>query len=303
MLGHPYRKLNSSDNGISTSPKESPITSHKDSPSTSQKRLSDSNFISPLNKKPRISCLTSQVHASLTGCLPTSSEKVTVTPLLPPPSTAATMPSPLLLTFTLLPTSNLLQTATSNSSSTPEGLGTQDLPMYSFNQNSSSISEDQQQKYTAQTPLGIPAPAVVTVEPPRPTGEEHAVLHQKPRDINEHKEDKSKTKDTTSASEEKKDLRKEETAELKKSSHLDSGEGVKETCAASTDPTHHSEQPDYFIKYTTIVSHEQRQRYEDDFNAEYGEYRNLHAWIETTIKRLMKLDERRKLLSSRVQRI
>ncbi|KAM6104827.1 RNA polymerase II elongation factor ELL2-like [Pterocles gutturalis] len=287
-------KLNSSDTATSASPKESLITSHKDSPSNSQKRLSDSSCISPpLNKKPRIS----RVQTSLSGWLPTSSEKVTATPLLPPPSTAATMPSPLLLTFTLLPTSNLLQTATSNSSSTPGGLGTQDLPMYSFNQNSNSISEDQQQKYTSQTPLGTPAPAVVTLEPPKPTGEEHAVSHQKPKDISEHKENKSKTQDTTSASEKEKDLRKEETAELKKSSHLDLGEGVKEACAASAEPTSSSEQPDYFIKYTTIVSHEQRQRYEDDFNAEYGEYRNLHARIESTVKRFTKLAERRKLIS------
>ncbi|KAM6104818.1 RNA polymerase II elongation factor ELL2-like [Pterocles gutturalis] len=263
-------------------------------PYRDRKRLSDSSCISPpLNKKPRIS----RVQTSLSGWLPTSSEKVTATPLLPPPSTAATMPSPLLLTFTLLPTSNLLQTATSNSSSTPGGLGTQDLPMYSFNQNSNSISEDQQQKYTSQTPLGTPAPAVVTLEPPKPTGEEHAVSHQKPEDISEHKEDKSKTQDTTSASEKEKDLRKEETAELKKSSHLDLGEGVKEACAASAEPTSSSEQPDYFIKYTTIVSHEQRQRYEDDFNAEYGEYRNLHAQIESTVKRFTKLAERRKLIS------
>ncbi|NWU73487.1 ELL2 factor, partial [Pterocles burchelli] len=50
-------------------------------------------------------------------------------------------------------------------------------------------------------------------------------------------------------------------------------------------------------KYTTTVSHEQRQHYKDDFNAEYGEYRNLHARTESTIKRFMKLAERRKLLS------
>ncbi|KAM6104843.1 RNA polymerase II elongation factor ELL2-like [Pterocles gutturalis] len=145
--------------------------------------------------------------------------------------------------------------------------------------------------------LSTLTPAVVTLEPPKPTGEEHAVSHQKPKDINEHKEDRSKTQDTTSASEEEKDLRKEETAELKKSSHLDLGEGVKEACAASAEPTSSSEQPDYFIKYTTIVSHEQRQRYEDDFKAEYGEYRNLHARIESTVKRFTKLAERRKLVS------
>ncbi|NXE79073.1 ELL2 factor, partial [Cochlearius cochlearius] len=292
------RKLNSSQNATSTSHLESPVTSHKDAPSTSsQKRLLNSDFIDPLiNKKQRISHLNSRVQPSPSGHLPASSEKATAAPP-PPRPTAATTPAPLPLPPTLLPTSNPSQTASSGSPSTPEGKGTQDLPVDSFSQNSGSIYEDQQQKYTSQTPLGILASATVQAEPPKPAGEKHAVLHQKPKKVKEHKEkDESKTQDTTSASEEEKDLRKEKTAKPKKSSHLDSG--VKETCTASTDPpSSASEQPDYFIKYIAIVSYEQRQSYKDDFNAEYDEYRNLHARIESITRKFMKLDAQRKLLS------
>ncbi|KAF1592685.1 RNA polymerase II elongation factor ELL2, partial [Eudyptes moseleyi] len=292
------RKLNPSQNATSTSHLESPVTCNKDAPSTAQKRLLNSDFIDPLmNKKQRISHLTSRVQSSFSGHLPASSEKAAAAPPPPPPPAAAATPAP--LPPTRLPTFNPPQTASSSSPCTPEGQGTQDLPMDSFHQNSGSIYEDQQQKYTSQTPFGIPVPVAVQGEPPKSAGEKHTVLHQKPKKVKELKEkDESKMQDTMSASEEEKDLRKEETAKLKKSSHLDSGEGVKETCAASTDtPSSASEQPDYFIKYIAIVSYEQRQSYKDDFNAEYDEYRNLHARIESVTRRFMKLDAQRKLLS------
>ncbi|KAM7076407.1 RNA polymerase II elongation factor ELL2 isoform 1-T1 [Ciconia maguari] len=294
------RKLNSSQNATSTSHLGSPVTSNKDAPSTSQKRPLHCDFIDPLmNKKQRISHLTSRIQPPFSGHLPASSEKAAAAPPPPPPPAAAATPAPLPLPPTLLPTSNPPQTASTSSPSTPEGRGTQDLPVDSFSQNSSSVYEDQQQKYTSRTPLGIPAPAAVQVEPPKPAGEKHAVLHQKPKKVQEHNEkDKSETQDTSNVSEEEKDLRKEETAKLKKSSHLDSDEGVKETCTASTDlPSSTSEQPDYFMKYIAIVSYEQRQSYKDDFNAEYDEYRNLHARIESITRRFMKLDAQRKLLS------
>ncbi|XP_075582144.1 RNA polymerase II elongation factor ELL2 isoform X2 [Pelecanus crispus] len=294
------RKLNSSQTATSTSHLESPVTSNKDAPSTPQKRLLNSDFIDPLmNKKQRISHLTSRVQPSLSGHLPASSEKASTAPPPPPPAAAATTPAPLPLPPALVPTSNLPQTVSSSSPSTPEGRGTQDLPVDSFSQNSSSICEDQQQKDTSQTPLGIPAPAAVQAEPPKPTGEKHVVLHQKLKKVKEDEEkDESKMQDTTNGSEEEKDLRKEETAKLKKSSHSDSGEGVKETCTASTDSSSSaSEQPDYFMKYIAIASYEQRQSYKDDFNAEYDEYRNLHARIESVTRRFMKLDAQRKLLS------
>ncbi|XP_009882637.1 PREDICTED: RNA polymerase II elongation factor ELL2 [Charadrius vociferus] len=294
------RKLKSSQNATSTSHLESPVTSNKDAPSTSQKWILNSDFIDPpMNKKQRISHLTSQVQPSCGGHLPTCWQKAAAGPPPPPPAPAAAAPAPLLLPRTLPPTSNPPQTATSSSPSTPEGRGTQDLPVDSFSQNSSSVYEDQEQKYTSWTPSGIPAPAVVQGEPPESAGQKHAVLHKKPKDVKEHKEkDESKTQDTTSVSKEGRHLRKEETAKVKTSSCSDSGEGVKETCTASTDsPSSTSEQPDYFIKYIAIVSYEQRQSYKDDFNAEYDEYRNLHARIEHITRRFMKLDAQRKLLS------
>ncbi|NWQ92434.1 ELL2 factor, partial [Burhinus bistriatus] len=292
------RKLKSSQNTTSSSDLESPVTSNKDAPSTSQKRLLNSDFIDPLmSKKQRISHLTSRVQPSFSGHLPASREKAAAAPPPPPPAPAAATPAPVLLPPTLPPTNNPPQTVSSSSPSTPEGRGTQDLPVDSFSQNSSSIYEDQQQKYTSRTPLGIPVPATVQVEPPKSAGKKHVVLHQKPKNVKEHKEkDESKTQDTTSVSGEGKDLRKEETAKLKKPSCSDSG--VKETCTASTEsPSSTSEQPDYFIKYIAIVSYEQRQRYKDDFNAEYDEYRSLHARIERITRRFTKLDAQRKLLS------
>ncbi|KAK2519425.1 hypothetical protein Q9966_013921 [Columba livia] len=98
--------------------------------------------------------------------------------------------------------------------------------------------------------------------------------------------DESETQDSTSTSEEEKDLGKEETAKLEESSHLDSCEGAEETCVASADSRlSTSEQLDYFIKYIAIVSYKQHQSYKDDFNAEYDEYRNLHARMESISRR------------------
>lgn len=50
-------------------------------------------------------------------------------------------------------------------------------------------------------------------------------------------------------------------------------------------------------KYIAIVSYEQRQNYKDDFNAEYDEYRALHARMETVARKFIKLDAQRKRLS------
>ncbi|KAL7854062.1 hypothetical protein AOLI_G00209060 [Acnodon oligacanthus] len=48
--------------------------------------------------------------------------------------------------------------------------------------------------------------------------------------------------------------------------------------------------PDYIAKYTAVVSTDQRQRYKDDFNAEYDEYRVLHARVESITRRFTQLD-------------
>lgn len=112
-----------------------------------------------------------------------------------------------------------------------------------------------------------------------------------------HKEkDQIKKHDIESREEKEKDLQREETAKLSNDSP-NPNEGVKEECTASMEPSSTIELPDYLIKYIAIVSYEQRQNYKDDFNAEYDEYRALHARMETVARRFIKLDAQRKRLS------
>ncbi|KAM9330570.1 RNA polymerase II elongation factor ELL [Gastrophryne carolinensis] len=69
------------------------------------------------------------------------------------------------------------------------------------------------------------------------------------------------------------------------------------TCSNSCIPTATSEMPDYILKYTAIASLEQRQSYKNDFNAEYNQYRDLHARIERITSKFTELDSRLKQLS------
>ncbi|XP_029042354.1 RNA polymerase II elongation factor Ell [Osmia bicornis bicornis] len=55
-----------------------------------------------------------------------------------------------------------------------------------------------------------------------------------------------------------------------------------------------SEYPDYLTYYTTISSAEQRRRYKAEFNADYEEYRRLHAQVAKVSKRFAQLQERLK---------
>lgn len=49
-----------------------------------------------------------------------------------------------------------------------------------------------------------------------------------------------------------------------------------------------------FSEYTTIKDAEQRRRYKADFNADYAEYRDLHAVVERVSRRFAQLEERLK---------
>ncbi|OCU00694.1 RNA polymerase II elongation factor ELL [Xenopus laevis] len=67
-------------------------------------------------------------------------------------------------------------------------------------------------------------------------------------------------------------------------------------CSNSSVPTSTSEMPDYLLKYAAISSPEQRQSFKNDFNAEYSEYRDLHARIERITRRFTQLDSQLKQL-------
>uniref|UniRef100_A0A9L0TB08 Elongation factor for RNA polymerase II n=1 Tax=Equus caballus TaxID=9796 RepID=A0A9L0TB08_HORSE len=73
--------------------------------------------------------------------------------------------------------------------------------------------------------------------------------------------------------------------------------GLNGACSSSSVPTSTSETPDYLLKYATISSSEQRQSYKNDFNAEYSEYRDLHARIEQITRRFTQLDAQLRQLS------
>lgn len=47
-------------------------------------------------------------------------------------------------------------------------------------------------------------------------------------------------------------------------------------------------------KYSTIQDIEQRRKYKADFNADYAEYRDLHAIVEKVSRRFAQLEERLK---------
>ncbi|XP_071450365.1 RNA polymerase II elongation factor Ell [Hetaerina americana] len=53
-----------------------------------------------------------------------------------------------------------------------------------------------------------------------------------------------------------------------------------------------SEYPDYLTEYTRIMTAEQRNKYKADFNADYSEYRELHAVVEMVSRRFAILEER-----------
>lgn len=51
---------------------------------------------------------------------------------------------------------------------------------------------------------------------------------------------------------------------------------------------------DYFSKYTTITSQDQRKLYEDEFASDYTEYLELHAKIAKVLERFMQLGSKMK---------
>ncbi|XP_073480636.1 RNA polymerase II elongation factor ELL2 isoform X2 [Aquarana catesbeiana] len=284
------KKLNQSQNAGSNQ-SDSPPPSSAASASPTQKRLLDSEFIDPLmNKKPRISHLTNRVQPTLNGHL---GDKPASAP--PPPSAAATPTLPQ-LPPARLPVSNPQNiNSNSNSPSTPEGRGTQDLPMDTFSQNSGTY-EDQQEKYTSRTNLENSVPTPIKLGKLDPTDDKNSTLHKKAKRAKKHKDKDRKKLDAEPTVENKPAHLKEEIIKAEKSPSLDEKKDVQESCITS-DPSSTTELPDYIVKYTVIMSNDQRQSYKEDFNSEYDEYRSLHARVEKITRRFMQLDAQRKRLS------
>lgn len=185
-----------------------------------------------MNKKQRISHLTNRVQPTLNGHLTTTSEKsAEVSQPPPPPPAAAATPTAPPRPPTCLSVSNPAQTVSSNSNSpsTPEGRGTQDLPVDTLSQNG-NLYEDQHQKYTSRTPLEIPAPTVDLSVCPKIADEKHSLLHKKSKKKSKKHKEKDQIKDhNVGNAAEERDCESKEITKLKNSSQKLS-EGIVTTC-------------------------------------------------------------------------
>ncbi|XP_035245586.1 RNA polymerase II elongation factor ELL2 isoform X2 [Anguilla anguilla] len=236
---------------------ESPSTkSPKESIPTSQQRGQECDFIDPLMpKKSRISHISSRA------------------PVTPPPSdghapSKEDKPAP---PAPHLPASNPPLPLSSRSPSTPEGCGTQALPV-------DAQSSRVDQSRSSSTPAPSPAPALAPGSAPTLEQREGGGS-KKPKKRSKKRKEREESPDLP-------------TTKIAKSDREESTEApVRSMEVTSTDVI-----PDYLHKFTAVTSMTQRQSYKDDFNAEYGEYCALHARVEKVTRRFTQLDSQCKLL-------
>ncbi|XP_042357933.1 RNA polymerase II elongation factor ELL2 [Plectropomus leopardus] len=320
-LGLPNETLSSS-----SSPKDSV-------PTSPQKRQPEFDFIDPLApKKARISHLSNRGPA--TSSLSSSSDRhedegspsskrsslpsnVTSGPPshLPisshPPAPSHQQPSP---------------ASNSNSPSTPEGCGTQDLPMDQSSScrdpSPSPFSSDRSLQDSYRHPVPVPRPASSPIPPPPPctsltvtstvitsppspssTNKKLKKKSKKHKDKDREREKGKRTEkgsrsppsvavqaEETRRAKKKRSAEEENSSVIVKNPHKDRDSPDKEKPVQSTEFSSSVEVPDYVVKYMPLVSMDQRQNYKDDFNAEYDEYRLLHARVESITRRFTQLD-------------
>ncbi|XP_013872507.1 RNA polymerase II elongation factor ELL2 [Austrofundulus limnaeus] len=296
-------------------------SSPKDSfPTSPQKRQPDFDFTDPLApKKARISHLSSRGPAA-SSCSsdrredegsPSSKHSSL------PPSVTSGPPSHLPISSHPPPHQQPSPASNSNSPSTPEGCGTQDLPT---DQSSSCrdpspgpLPSDRTLQDQCRHPVprasASPSPppctsltvtSTVITSPPL-SSSTNKKLKKKSKKHKDREKNKGKQTDgarfappiVAEQAEDNRRVKKKRSAEQDcgeapdKTSHKDQ---VKEKPVQSTESSSKLESPDYVVKYTPLVSVDQRQNYKDDFNAEYDEYRQLHAHVESITRRFTQLD-------------
>ncbi|KAF3689585.1 RNA polymerase II elongation factor ELL2 [Channa argus] len=296
-------------------------------PTSPQKRQPDFDFIDPLApKKARISHLSNRGPATLSSsssdrCEDNPSSKhlsltsVTAGPPahLPisshPPAPSHQQPSP---------------ASNSNSPSTPEGCGTQDLPMDQSSScrdpSPSSFSSNRNMQDSYGHSVSVPRPASSVSPPPRTslivtstvitspslsssTNKKFKKKSKKHKDKDREKEKgkwmKRGSHSPPSVAEQADESRKakkrhsaeEENGEvINKNHHKNQDSSDKDKPVQSREFSSTTELADYVVKYKPLVSMDQRQNYKDDFNAEYDEYRLLHARVESITHHFTQLD-------------
>ncbi|XP_013924387.1 PREDICTED: RNA polymerase II elongation factor ELL [Thamnophis sirtalis] len=239
-------------------------TAHVSS-SPPQKRSQPLDFIDPLaNKKPRISHCAQRTQPTFNGKLNSANGKETALPTMVAANSVSSS--------SLLPTLELPRPHD------PLADVSNDL---NHNGKDFEMSEPAERR-TASRSAADPAQM----------SKHNCAPHSKSRK-KKHKERERK--------EEQQQVHEKPNCELKKGgskmSPSQDSAGLNRTCNSSSVPSSTSGRPDYLLKYGAISSSEQRQSYKNDFNAEYGEYRDLHARIERITRRFMELDSELKQLS------
>nr|XP_033810878.1 LOW QUALITY PROTEIN: RNA polymerase II elongation factor ELL [Geotrypetes seraphini] len=251
----------------------SPPKDNVNSLSPPQKRPQPAEFIDPLaNKKPRISHFTNRTQITFNGKLNLNGKEASV-----PPPAVQTAGAETVSSSSHLPVLDTLRSCD---------------PLSDVSNNSGRngrLCESQEAIEKQSHPVPKNCPQVTGQNCSSPCG--------KPKKKSKKHKEKEKTKERRNEmihKEEKQNCELIKNSVLSNSAPQDS-KGLNGMCNNSSVPTS-SETPDYLSKYTAISSQEKRQSYKSDFNAEYNEYRDLHARIERITRRFTQLDSQLKQL-------
>ncbi|EPY74441.1 RNA polymerase II elongation factor ELL2 [Camelus ferus] len=278
------RKLCPFQNATGTNPSEASLASSRDETlSPSEEQLLDSAVIDcSKNRKVRISHVTTTVQTTSSGHLSDTSNSSAAghSPPLEATPDHIMQPSP----TTYLPSWSPPQPVSSSCSScsSAEGPEAQDSDVDSFSQNSTT-PEGQEGKCTFEK--------IASISIQMKCSKNLLSDGQFRCKITEHK---VKNQEYTIKITQKPKTDREGQGE---GENLNSSEEVQNVGTASDNTCSTSDFPDYLTDYVTIVSSEQRQRYEQIFRVEYDEYKALYTKILTLSKTSISLNSKRKYLS------
>uniref|UniRef100_A0A8C1A8L5 Elongation factor RNA polymerase II n=1 Tax=Cyprinus carpio carpio TaxID=630221 RepID=A0A8C1A8L5_CYPCA len=284
-------------------PGESPVSPHKEPASSSPSQVSlfvhnslkrpATEFIDPLaNKKPRISHLASKSTGLINGKLSSSNGKDSSSSQSAETSSSSQFPL-LEIHRPFDPLSDVSNDSNGRDCESQEAAVAERLSQPpSFPPHSTTQEES----------LGSTSLAHSSLDGSQTQSAQPSLHGKSKKKSKKHKDkDKSKEKDRDRERDMKKERRVDEDRGLDQKKPCDittsnRSPGLNGMCHSSSIPAPSSEMTDYLLKYTVISSQEQRQSYKNDFNAEYSEYRGLHARIESITRQFTILDSELKQL-------
>ncbi|XP_016327225.1 RNA polymerase II elongation factor ELL [Sinocyclocheilus anshuiensis] len=271
---------------------ESPVSPHKEPASSSPSQKRPAEFIDPLaNKKPRISHLASKSTGLINGKLSSSNGRDSSSSQSAETSSSSHFP-PLEIPRPFEPLSDVSNDSNGRDCESQEVAVAERLSQPpSFAPRFTMLEEG----------LSSTSPAHSSLDGSQTQSAQPSLHGKSKKSSKKHKDkDKSKEKDRDRERDMKKERRVEDHGlDQRKPCDIttsDRSPGLNGTCNSSSIPESSSEMADYLLKYTVISSQEQRQSYKNDFNAEYSEYRGLHARIESITRQFTILDSELKQL-------